>query len=177
MKILLFGIQGSGKSTVGKYIANKLGVPFVSIGDILRTIRDEDSDRGRLVKSIIDHGNFVPDELAMEIINQRLSEPDVDGGFVLDGAPRNLVQEKLLKNQPDLVILVELPEEEAIKRLLSRGRHDDSETAIRKRLSWHYENTRPLIDFYKTKGIKIVEVDNSPTEEVVRGKIDELLKN
>lgn len=177
MRVLLFGIQGSGKSTIGKYIAEKFAVPFVSMGDIFRKLREEDSETGRLVKSIIDQGHFVPDELTMQIINQRLDEADVKNGFVLDGVPRNLGQEKLFKHQLDLIVLVTLEEEEAIRRLVDRGRHDDSEEAIRKRLEWHKENTEPLINYFKSKGIKTIEVDNTPSEEKVRQEIDELLKN
>lgn len=177
MKVLLFGIQGSGKSTIGKYIAKKIGVPFISIGDIFRQLREENSETGRLVKSLIDKGHFVPDELAMQILNQRLDQADVEKGFVLDGAPRNIEQEKLFKHSLDLIILVTLEEAEAIRRLMSRGRHDDSEDAIRKRLNWHKENTEPLINYFKGRGIKIVEIDNTPDEETVRKGIDELLKN
>lgn len=96
MKALLFGIQGSGKSTIGKYIASKYNIPFIAMGDLLRELREEDSERGRLVKSIIEQGHFVPDEMAMEILDKRLDSPDTKSGFVLDGAPRNLGQEKLL---------------------------------------------------------------------------------
>ncbi len=177
MKALLFGIQGSGKSTIGKYVASKYNVPFIAMGDLLRGLREEDSELGRLVKSIIDQGHFVPDELAMEILNKRLERPDVASGFVLDGAPRNLGQEKLFKHDLDVVILVHLDEEEAIKRLMARGRHDDTEEAIRKRMNWHKENTTPLIDFFKNKGVKVIEIDNTPGVEEVQRKIDELLKN
>ena len=177
MKILLFGIQGSGKGTIGKYIAEKLGVPFVSMGDIFRELKEEDSDIGRLVKSFVDHGRFVSDQLTMEIINKRLEENDTTAGFVLDGVPRNLEQGKLFKQKLDLIILVKLTEEEAIRRLLSRGRHDDSEEKIKRRLDWHKENTTPLIDRYRSEGIRMVEIDNTPNEEEVRKNIDELFKN
>ncbi len=177
MKTLLFGIQGSGKSTIGKYIADKFGVPFVSTGDIFRKLREEDSETGRLVKSLIDQGRFVSDEQTMKIINERLNEKDMAEGFVLDGAPRNLTQEKLFRHKVDLVIIVSLNEDEALKRLLNRGRHDDSEQAIKNRIEWHKENTVPLIDYYKSNGIRIVDIDNSPTEDEVRKNIDELLKN
>lgn len=177
MKVLLFGIQGSGKSTIGKYIASKYKVPFVAMGDLLRELREKDTEQGRVIKEIIDQGHFVPDELAMAILNARLDDADVENGFVLDGAPRNLGQEKLFKHDLDLVILVHLDEEEAIKRLLARGRHDDNEEAIRKRMNWHKENTTPLIDYFRSKEVRVIEIDNSPSETEVREKIDELLEN
>ena len=177
MRVLLFGIQGSGKSTIGTYIAEKFGVPFVSTGDIFRKLREEDSETGKLVKPLIDQGKFVPDELTMKIVNQRLREGDAAAGFVLDGAPRNLTQEKLFKQKIDLVVVVNLDEEFAIKRLISRGRHDDFEQSIKNRLDWHKENTVPLIKYFKSKGVETIEVDNTPSEEEVRKNLDELLKN
>ncbi len=177
MRVLLFGIQGSGKSTIGKYIAEKTDVPFISIGDIFRRLSQEDSETGKLVKSLIEHGKFVPDELTMKLVNERLNENDTKNGFVLDGAPRNLVQEKLFRHDLDLVVMVNLNEKVAIERLMSRGRHDDLEHAIKNRLDWHKENTVPLIDYFKSKGVKIVDVDNTPAEEDVRKSLDELLKN
>lgn len=177
MKVLLFGIQGSGKSTIGRYLASKYGVPFIAIGDILRKLREEDSETGRLIKNTIDQGHFIPDELAMKVINERLEEEDAKDGFILDGAPRNLTQEKLFKQELDLAIIVNLDEEEAFRRLLGRGRHDDSHETIKKRMDWHKENTQPLIEFYRSKGVKIIEVDNTPNEEEVRRNLDELLKN
>ena len=177
MRALLFGIQGSGKSTIGKYIAKKFGVSFISIGDIFRELREEDSKTGKLVKPLIDEGKFVPDLVTMKIINQRLREKDTENGFVLDGAPRNLSQEKLFEHKLDLVVMVNLDEDVAIKRLLSRGRHDDSEQAIKNRIDWYKENTIPLIDFFKSRGVKIIEIDNTSNEEEVRKNLDELLKN
>jgi adenylate kinase len=177
MRVLLFGIQGSGKSTIGKYIAEKFEVPFISVGDIFRELREDDSETGRLVKSLIDQGKFVPDELTMRLINERLDEEDCKNGFVLDGAPRNLAQESLFRHEVDLVIMVDLDERTAIDRLRNRARHDDSEEAIKNRIDWHKENTVPLIDFFRSKGVRCVDVDNSPTEEEVRKSIDELFKN
>ncbi len=74
MNILLFGVQGSGKSTVGKYIAQKLNIPFIATGDIFRKLREENSDLGKLVKKMIDSGTLVPDEPTMKLVNQRLAE-------------------------------------------------------------------------------------------------------
>ncbi len=177
MNVLLVGIQGSGKSTIGGYIAGKLKVPFVSTGEIFRNLREEDSQTGLLVKSLIDQGKFVPDQLTMEIINARLNKADAKNGFVLDGAPRNLVQEKLLEHKIDLIVSIKLSAQEAINRLRNRGRHDDTEEAIRNRIAWHNENTIPLISFYREHGVKTIEVDNTPGEDEVRKQIDELFKN
>ncbi|HSX58061.1 MAG TPA: nucleoside monophosphate kinase [Candidatus Saccharimonadales bacterium] len=177
MKVLIFGIQGSGKGTIGNYIAEKLEVPFIAMGDILRELREEDSEMGRTVKDYIDQGRFLPDEPTMKIINTRLDAKDCGKGFVLDGVPRNLEQNKLFTHQPDLLVLVELEEQEAKRRLLTRARHDDTEEKIQRRQDWHKENTVPLIEHYKKQGIKTIEIDNSGSVEEVRKNIDEQFKN
>ncbi len=177
MNIFLFGAQGAGKSTVGKYIAESLGVPFIATGDIFRKLREEDSETGRLVKSLYDRGEMSPDDLTMEIVNKRINEPDAKNGFVLDGAPRNLVQEKLMTKQPDLAIMISLDEKESLRRMVERGRVDDTREGIGKRLSWYKEKVMPVINLYKSRGVKFVEVDNTPPEAEVHKTLDELFKN
>jgi len=177
MNIFLFGAQGSGKSTVGKYIAEKLSVPFVATGDIFRRLEQEDSELGREVKSLIDQGNLVPDDITMEIVNSRLGQKDTQNGFILDGVPRNLNQEKLIEKKPNLLILVNLQEKEALKRLRERARHDDTDEAIRRRLAWYKEMTAPVLDFYKREGVKLVEIDNTPPEAQVQKVLDGLFED
>jgi adenylate kinase len=176
MNILIFGVQGSGKSTVGEYIAQQLGVPFIATGDIFREIREEGSSLSELVRTKIDRGQFVPDNITMEIVEKRLGGKDASSGFVLDGAPRNLSQVKLFKKKVDLIVLVELEKEEAVERLLSRARHDDTKESIEKRMSLYEEQTRPVVDYYQEKNVKIIKVDNAPAEEVVKRNLNDLLK-
>lgn len=177
MNILLYGIQGAGKSTIGRYIAEKLEVPFIATGDIFREMREEDTEVGRRIKALYDAGEMSPDDLTMEIVNKRINEEDAEQGFVLDGAPRNLVQEELLTKDPDLIIMVNLEEKEALRRLQERGRVDDTEEGIRKRVSWYKEKVMPVIDLYRKKGVRFVEVDNTPTEEEVKKVLDGLFEN
>jgi adenylate kinase len=177
MRIFLFGVQGAGKSTVGRYLAQKLNVPFIATGDIFRQMREEDSEIGRKIKALYDAGEMSPDDLTMEIVNKRISQEDARKGFVLDGAPRNLVQEELLSQDPDLIIMVTLDETEALKRMMERGRVDDTQEGIRKRLSWYKEKVTPVIDLYKGRGIPFVEIDNTPSEEEVQKQVDELFKD
>ena len=176
MNILIFGVQGSGKSTVGKYVAKKLNIPFIAVGDIFRRLREEKSELGNLVKKMIDQGMLVPDKPTMRIVNKRLEENDVQGGFLLDGAPRNLHQVEMFEKSLDLLVLVELIEKEAVARLFNRGRIDDTKEKIATRISWYRDQTEPVISFYRDKDVKIVKVDNSPSEETVRKKLDVLLE-
>lgn len=175
MNILIFGVQGSGKSTIGKYIAQKLVIPFIATGDIFRELREEKSPLGELVKNKIDSGEFVPDVPTMETVEKRLNKADAASGFVLDGAPRNLAQVRMLK-KVDLIVLVDLSKEEAIKRLLARARHDDTKDSIEKRIGLYDEQTRPVIDYYRDKNVRIIKVDNTPAEDVVRQNLNGLLK-
>ena len=176
MNVLIFGVQGSGKSTVGEYIAQKLCVPFIATGDIFRKIKEERSALGDLVRTKVDHGQFVPDDITMEIVEKRLSEEEASSGFVLDGAPRNLSQVKLFKKGINLVVLVELEKEAAVKRLLIRARHDDTKESIEKRVSLYEKQTKPVINYYKEKNVRIIRIDNRPAEEVVKQNLDGVLK-
>ena len=176
VNVLIFGVQGSGKSTVGKYMAEKLGIQYVATGDIFRKLREENTPVGRMVKERYDQGLMVPDELTMEIVNQKLANKNVGAGFVLDGAPRNLEQVRMFKKSVDLLVLVELGKNEALRRLLSRARLDDTEKAIKKRISWYEKQTKPVVDYYKDNNVGIVKVDNTFPEDVVRENVDEQLK-
>ena len=177
MNILIFGVQGAGKSTVGKYIAEKLEIPFIATGDIFRELKEEASPLGELVKGKVDEGELVPDETTMEIVNRRLNREDVLGGFVLDGAPRNLAQVKMFKSVVDLIAFVNLSGEEAVKRLLERGRHDDTREKIDKRIFWYESQTKPVIEFYRNKDIEVIEIDNTKSEEDVQQNVNEQFKN
>lgn len=176
MNILIFGVQGSGKSTIGEYIAGKLNVPFIATGDVFRKLREEKSPLGKLVKDKYDQGLLTPDEPTMEIVNEKLKEKDAQEGFVLDGAPRNLQQVDMFKKSPDLLVLVELDEKEAVARLFNRGRIDDTKEKIEKRIAWYKEQTIPVIEHYKDKNLRVIKVDNTPSENIVRKNIDDLLK-
>ena len=176
MNILIFGVQGSGKSTIGKYIAEKLNVSFVATGDIFRKLREEDSELGKLVREKINQGLLVPDDKTMNIVNERLKEKDTNNGFILDGAPRNMKQVGLLERNVDLIVMVSLKKEEATRRLLNRGRHDDTKEKIVNRISWYEDQTKPVIDYYKEKGVESIKVDNTLSEEEVKKSVDDLFK-
>ncbi len=157
MKILLIGSQGSGKSTQADLLALHLGVPKISTGDIFRKIREEDSDEGRRIKNILDSGQLVDDQITAEIVKKRLQQSDVQNGFILDGYPRNITQVELFDPGFDKVIYLKVPQDEVVKRLMNRGREDDTEELINKRLELYYQQTQPLLDYYQKQG-KLIEV-------------------
>jgi len=182
IKVVFLGPPGAGKGTQALRIAEKFGVPHISTGDILRAAVKEGTELGKLAKSYMDRGELVPDEVIIGIIKERLSQPDVkEKGFILDGFPRTLKQaealDQMLKelNMPlDKVIYLNVDDEEIVKRLLARGRADDTEEVIRNRLKVYREQTAPLIDYYQAKGLLVEIYGVGQIEEITR-KIEEAL--
>ncbi|QLD12208.1 adenylate kinase [Microbacterium oleivorans] len=168
-RLLIVGPQGSGKGTQGARIAEALGVPAVSTGDVFRANVTEGTELGQQVQAIIAAGDLVPDELTGAIVRDRLEEDDAVGGFLLDGYPRNLAQVAdldafLAGRGEELTAVIELvvPRDESIARLSKRaaeqGRADDNEESIAKRLSIYERETAPILDVFRTRGI-VDEID------------------
>ncbi len=182
IKVVFLGPPGAGKGTQAQRIAEKYGVPHISTGDILRAAVKEGTELGKIAKSYMDRGELVPDDIIIGIIRERLSESDVkEKGFILDGFPRTLTQAEALDrmleelSMPlDRVIYLNVDDEEIVKRLLSRGRADDTEDVIRNRLKVYREQTAPLIDYYSEKCI-LAEVYGVGDIDKITKKIEELL--
>jgi adenylate kinase len=163
-RLLIIGPQGSGKGTQGARVAEHLGIPTVSTGDVFRANVKAGTELGLKVKAIIDAGDLVPDELTGEIVRDRLSQDDAARGFLLDGYPRNLGQVGDLdafltaRGEPlTAVIELSVPRDESIARLSLRaaeqGRADDNKESIAKRLSIYESETAPILDVYRERGI------------------------
>lgn len=175
MILIFLGPPGSGKGTQAKLLAEKLSIPHISLGDILREEVKAGSEIGKQAGKIINAGHLVPDEMTIELTRKRLSEPDCRNGFIIDGFPRSAGQarglERILaenKLEIDRVFYFRITEEEAVKRLLLRGRHDDEENVIRARFEVYEKETRPLIEHYAGLG-KLVEIDAArPIDQVFK---------
>jgi len=163
-RLLIVGPQGSGKGTQGIRIAEAFGVPAVSTGDVFRGAVADGSDLGRQVKAIIENGDLVPDELTSAVVRERLSQPDAEEGFLLDGYPRNVAQvmhlDEFLEGRDeelDAVIELVVPREESIDRIARRaaeqGRSDDTEEVIANRLAIYERETAPILEIYRTRDI------------------------
>lgn len=163
-RLLIVGPQGSGKGTQGVRIAETLGIPVVSTGDIFRANIKQGTELGQKVTAILDAGDLVPDELTSEIVRDRLQQDDAQAGFLLDGYPRNTVQvghlDAFLAESDgalDAVILLDVPREESLARLslraVEQGRSDDTEEAIAHRLDIYERETAPIISVYAERGI------------------------
>jgi len=163
-RLLIVGPQGSGKGTQGVRIAEAYGVPVVSTGDIFRANIKDGTPLGKQVTAILDAGDLVSDELTGALVRDRLSQPDAEAGFLLDGYPRNAAQVEDLDAflaesgaALDAVILLDVPREESIARITVRaveqGRGDDTPEAIAKRLDIYEAQTAPILDVYGARGI------------------------
>ena len=131
MKLVLIGIQGSGKSTQGNILSNLFKIPYLSTGHIFREIAKEKTALGRYMKETINAGILVPDEKTIEIVNTYLSRPEYKRGYILDGFPRTLKQAHEFSNNVDKVIYLKIADKEALWRLLNRN-----ENRNRKNRKW-----------------------------------------
>ncbi len=212
MNIIMLGPPGAGKGTQAKMMVDKLGIPQISTGDMLREAVREGTDLGRKAKEYMDAGKLVPDEVVIGIVKERLGQPDCDKGFILDGFPRTIPQaealDKVLEELGrgvEYVINVAVPNEELITRLTGRRtckqcgamyhvvfnpprkegvcdkcggelyqRDDDKEETIRQRLRVYEEQTAPLIEYYRGKGV-LFDIDGTGSIGEIFEKIAKVL--
>jgi adenylate kinase len=183
--IVMLGAPGAGKGTQAVRIAETHGVPHISTGEMLRAAIAAGSELGQKVKEIVESGALVPDELVVEVTRDRLSQPDAQGGFVLDGFPRTIGQAEALDallaelGRPlEIVLELELSEETAVERMLGRaaeqGRADDSPDVIKNRFEVYRRQTEPLSNYYRSTGI-LVAIDSSPGMDEVFAEIERVL--
>jgi adenylate kinase len=184
-RLLLLGGPGAGKGTQAARLARRLGVPQISTGEMLREAVASGSGLGRRVQHTMERGELVSDEIVIEVARERLARPDARMGFVLDGFPRTLAQAEALDAmlhaagaRLERCVALAVDEEEIVERLSRRarleGRSDDNEATIRKRVDVYREQTEPLLDYYRRRGILSVVDGMGSVEEVEKG-IEEAL--
>jgi adenylate kinase len=167
MRLVLLGAPGSGKGTQAARLKSHLQVPHISTGDLLRAEVKAGTPLGREAKEIMARGDLVSDAILLGMLESRLSQRDTEGGFILDGYPRNLAQadalDALLRRigQPmDFAVQLEVPSELLVQRIAGRaqaeGRADDSPDSVRTRLRVYAEQTAPVIEFYRSHGLLTV---------------------
>ncbi len=179
MRLIIMGPPGAGKGTQAKFIAEHFAIPAISTGDIFRVNVSEGTPLGVEAQKFMDAGEYVPDEVTNLMVRNRIDEVDAIPGFLLDGYPRTLAQVTELDDmiaftghRLDAVVVLTVDPEEIVQRLLQRaqveGRADDTEDVIRRRQEIYTEQTAPLIDVYRDRGL-LVEVDGM-------GEVDEVTK-
>lgn len=186
MNLLVLGPQGSGKGTQAARLSSDHGIPHVATGDMFRSAIAAGTELGCRVEPILAAGELVPDELTVELIRERLSQPDAANGFVLDGFPRNLAQAEELDamlagigRSLDAVLFFDISDEVALERLLGRaadeGREDDRPEVIARRLEIYHEQTEPVVERYRATG-KLVPLHAARSVGEVAAEIADALE-
>jgi len=181
LRLLLVGPPGAGKGTQAARLSEAYSIPAISTGDIFRENVKNETELGVKAKTFMDAGQYVPDSLTNDLVRDRLSQPDVADGFLLDGYPRTLQQVEELDDilgvagsALDAVVVLTADTDEVVSRLLKRsaeqGRSDDTDEIIRKRLDVYTEQTAPLVQVYQSRGL-VVEVDGLGEIDEVTGRI------
>jgi len=171
-RIVLLGKQGSGKGTQGARLAERFHMRHLSTGEMFRDSAEVGVAAGLRAKEYMDRGELVPDDLVVAVVEERFANPrEVRPGFVLDGFPRTRLQalelDRILADQPlDVVIDLEVPTDVVVERMRARGREDDTDESIRKRLALYETETKPLVDFYRDRSL-LVTVNGFGTEDEV----------
>jgi adenylate kinase len=181
MRLILMGPPGAGKGTQAKVIAERLGIPAISTGDIFRATVSQQTPLGVEAKRYMDAGEYVPDEVTNAMVRSRIAEPDAAPGFLLDGYPRTVAQVEELDamladsaHSIDAVVVLTVDQDEVVQRLLKRaeieGRADDTEDVIRRRQEIYAEQTAPLIEVYAGRDL-LVEVDGMGSVDEVSSRV------
>jgi adenylate kinase len=174
VRVVLLGPPGAGKGTQAVKLAEKLELPHLSTGDLFRENIGNGTELGLKAKSYLDAGDLVPSELTNELVDDRLSNPDTDAGFILDGYPRSVQQAQALHDmlerrgiELDTVLELRVPEDALFERLKARGRADDTDDVIRNRMNVYRDETAPLIEYY-SRELKTVEAVGTVDEVFAR---------
>lgn len=181
LNLVIFGPPGSGKGTQSEKLIERYGLVHMSTGDILRAEMAVKTDLGKKAQAYMEKGELVPDADVIEMVARKIDQIKDPKGFIFDGFPRTTAQARSLRNmlterdtRIDLVISLEVPEEELVKRLLKRGqeagRQDDEIGVIRNRIEVYKQMTTPVIDFYK-KMRKYVPVEGVGTVDKIFERI------
>jgi adenylate kinase len=176
-RLIFLGPPGAGKGTQALKVAEFYHIPHISTGELLRSAVSQKSELGKKAQEYMEQGELVPDHLILDMVRDRLLLSDVTAkGWILDGFPRNVSQASFLDNllaeihqECDYAVNLEVPDEELIGRMLARGRQDDNEETIRRRLEVYREETAPVIDYYRKRNQLVSVNGNLSMDEVTEG--------
>lgn len=175
-RIIILGPQGSGKGTQAELLAEKLSIPALSMGQLLRDEISNKTELGLEIDGILKSGNLVSDKVAIKVLQKRLEEEDARNGYILDGYPRNAEQYQASRSLPSPtdIILIEVPREESMARLIKRAeveqRADDKPEAMERRLEIYEEQTKPLIALYEIE-LPVHKIDGVGSVEEIHNRI------
>ncbi|ACB53382.1 adenylate kinase [Crocosphaera subtropica ATCC 51142] len=179
--LIFLGPPGSGKGTQAQQLSKEFNIPHISTGEMLREAIAQQTPLGQKAQTYVDQGELVPDDLLLDLIEDRLNQEDAQEGWILDGFPRNVSQaefldkllHKLDKFSPQAINL-DVPDEVIIDRLLLRGRKDDNKETIRRRLDVYREKTQPVLDYYRQHD-KLSSIDGNRELQEVTTSLKEVV--
>ncbi len=174
MRVVFVGAPGAGKGTQAEKLAEKLGIPQISTGELFRSNIGNGTKLGLEAKRYLDAGDLVPSDLTNQLVDNRLDDPDAANGFILDGYPRSVEQAKALHEMLerrgcdiDAVVEFRVSQEELLERLKARGRADDTDEVILNRMKVYRDETAPLLDYYRDE-LKTVDAVGTVDEVFAR---------
>lgn len=188
MRLIFLGPPGAGKGTQASILGENLGILHISTGELLRKERKEKTKRGVEAQSYIDRGALVPDRVVMEIVQEQLTKPEANEGWILDGFPRNVSQVSALyelliemsQKSYDCAVSFDVPElvlvERLKKRAIKEGRTDDTPEVLRNRLKSYHDETSPLIQFYSDRQ-KLEIINGFMSRESVTSALKEVVED
>lgn len=204
LKVMIAGAPAAGKGTQCARIVEEYGLVHISVGDLLRAEVAAGTDAGKKAKSYMDNGDLVPNEVVVEMVKNKLAEPQVmEHGWLLDGYPRSAEQAEAIEAEnirPDVFLLVNVPDEDLVERVVGRRndpvtgeiyhlkfkpppaeivdrleqRSDDTEEMVRRRLDTYHKNVEAVVGYYKNE---LVEIDGAQDMDTVFGTIKTALAN
>ena len=172
----MLGGPGSGKSTYTKFLMDRYGVPHIYPGGMLRKEVEKNTEIGKQIKDLITKGKFAPSEMVLKLIKDRIAEsPD---GYVLDGWPRYMKQVREMERENighDVAVFLDVSKEEVMKRLLARGRVDDTEEVINDRIKLYKQETGPVVEYFRNKpGFISIKAEGDTPENISKKIIREI---
>jgi adenylate kinase len=183
LDLVLLGPPGSGKGTQAVRLTAKYQIPAIATGDILRAQVDAGTPLGQRVRSYLERGELVPDQLVVDIIRHRLNESDTQAGFILDGFPRTVPQAQALdamlaelQRPLDAVLYLQVDRHALEDRLGQRHRQDDRPEIVDHRIDVFLEQTAPLIGYYRDEG-KLRLIDGGQPPDLVAAAIDDVIRS